>query len=927
VKGNSSGILGYKCLTDLVTIPPRFIKHFAAVNSMIDLSPGDRMPKIGQTLAHYEITWQLGKGGMGEVYQAKDQKLGRDVAIKVLPEEFARDADRIARFEREAKLLASLNHPNIAAIYGLEESGGTNFLVLELVEGETLADQLKHGPIPVEEALKLSLQVAEALEAAHEKGIIHRDLKPANIKVTPEGKAKVLDFGLAKAYAGEQGELNLSNSPTLSNAATQQGLILGTAAYMSPEQARGKSVDKRTDIWAFGCVLYEMLTGQSAFQGEDVSEILASVIKGEVKLDLLPANIHSKIREIIVRCLQKDLKKRYQDSGDVRYEIEQALADPGGILAKSFAAAELRPKWRQVLPWAAIAGIVTAIIAGTAVWNLKPAEPRQVVRLYHELPKGQEFSNLTERNLAVSPDGRYLVYGTSGGLYRRSINELDAKWIPGTEGNPQQPFFSPDGKWIGYWSRADNKLKKVAIGSAPVALCNVKSFLGASWCADDAIIYSEADRGVMRVSANGGIPELLAKGGSRALQLPQILPDGKSVLLASGAIEEKIVVLSLKSGEFKELFKGDAPRYLPTGHMVYLDEENQLVAVPFDADRLEVEGRAVPIVGDILGGAGESQYAVSDTGTLVYIPASETAGGNPQYTFVWVDRDGKEELLGAPANAYEWPSLSPDGTRLALTVSAGRNDDIYIWDLAHKTLDKLTFDLGDDFLPIWTPDSKRIAFVGFRNSKFDVLWKAADGSGKEELLYSPADRVLFPWSWFDNGKSLVLVEAGSSANIGILSTEGERKWKPLLEEKHNEDQPQVSADGRWISYASDESGQFEVYVRPFPEVSAGQWQISTGGGHSPRWSRDGQEVFYRNDDMVMAASVKTDPTFSRETPRILFRGTYVSDPDFALWDISPDGKRFLMMKPAGTATSAERGPRRINIVLNWFEELKQRVPR
>jgi eukaryotic-like serine/threonine-protein kinase len=441
---------------------------------------------IGKTLAHYEITSLLGKGGMGEVYQAKDLKLGRDVAIKVLPDQFARDADRVARFQREAKLLASLNHPNIAAIYGLEESGGTNFLVLELVEGDTLADQIKRGPIPVENSLKLALQIAEALEAAHEKGVIHRDLKPANIKVTPDGKAKVLDFGLAKAFAGEQTDLSLSNSPTLSDMATMQGVILGTAAYMSPEQARGKPVDKRTDIWAFGCMLYEMLTGTAAFQGEDVTEILAAVVKSGVDLDLLPANIHPRVREIITRCLQKDLRKRYYDIADVRCDIEQVLADPGGAFVQTIAATERRSKIRTILPWVAAAVGITAIIVGAAIWTLKPApppEPKRVMRFEYELPGDQQFEDLTERAFAVSPDGSQFVYKTDKGLYLRSITDLNARLIPGTGENPQKPFFSPDGQWIGYVSGADGKLKKISLnGGVPVYLTNNDStgfFIGA----------------------------------------------------------------------------------------------------------------------------------------------------------------------------------------------------------------------------------------------------------------------------------------------------------------------------------------------------------------------------------------------------------------------------------------------------------------
>jgi serine/threonine protein kinase len=592
---------------------------------------------IGKTLAHYEITSLLGRGGMGEVYKAKDQKLGRHVAIKVLPEEFAKDADRVARFQREAKLLASLNHPNIASIYGLEESDGTHFLVLELVEGDTLANRIKEGPIPVEEALKLALQIAEALEAAHEKGVIHRDLKPANIKVTPEGKVKVLDFGLAKAFSGEQAEVNLSHSPTLSEAATMQGVILGTAAYMSPEQARGKPVDKRTDIWAFGCVLYEMLTGQTAFQGEDVTEILAAVVKSGVNLDLLPANINSRVREVLTRCLQKEQKKRYRDIGEAQYEIEQVLADPSGMFVQPVTAAEPRRNLRTRLPWIAAAVILSAI-TGAVVWNLRMPEPRQVTRFSYELPENQQFSDLTSTVLAVSPDG------------------------------------------------------------------------------------------------------------------------------------------------------------------------------------------------------------------------------------------------------------------------------------------------------------KRFAFTSLRDGNFGVHWKAADGTGKVELLGSVPGRLIIPNSWSSDGKALLLTEWSSLPprfDVMVLSMEGNHARRMLLHGKHSESQPRISPNGQWLAYASDESGHNEIYIHPFPDIDKGRWQVSTNGGDSPLWSPDGRELFYRNDDAVMAVSVKAEPNFSLETPKLLFRGTYASYAAKVIgqlennpWDIHPDGKRFLMMKPSERTEeeSITNPPRKIIVVTNWFEELKERVP-
>jgi eukaryotic-like serine/threonine-protein kinase len=893
------------------------------------------MSMIGKILGNFEITSQLGKGGMGEVYQAKDRKLGRDVAIKVLPEEFAKDTDRVARFQREAKLLASLNHPNIAAIHGLEESGGTNFLVLELVQGETLADQIKRGPIPVEESLKLALQIAAALEAAHEKGVIHRDLKPSNITITPDGKVKVLDFGLAKAFAGEQADLNLSNSPTLSNAATQQGVILGTAAYMSPEQARGKSVDKRADIWAFGCVLFEMLTGRQTWTGTTVTDIIAAALAKDPDFGSLPPNIHPDIRKLLSRCLQKDPAERFRDVGDVRVEIKQLLADPGGVLVQPVTAVEQRSKLRTILPWVAAGIVLAAIIATLAVWNLNKSVPRQVSRFSYEPPKDQQFTD--SGGIAVSPDGRQFIYSTSKGLYVRSIDELDARLIAGTEDNPQGPFFSPDGKWVGYWSYADKKLKKIAItGGTPIVLCDVGAyFLGASWSADNTIVYSQPAKGIMRISANGGSPESISKPKSGYALAPQILPDGRSMLytaaLTVNAAQMKIMVQSLKSGEPKELFAGVVAQYLPTGHIVYQLANNSLFAIPFNLERLEVKGGPVPIV------EGLQDFVISESGTLVYVPGTPrpaaAATGN---TLVWVDRDGKEEPLGAPPNNYMFPRISPDGTRVVLAI-LGDNNDIWIWDLARKTMTRLTFDKSSDIQPIWTPDSKQILFYSGRESKYGGIYrKPADGTGQEEKFASASDRGLYPFCMSSDGKFLVMIESVDNAlkwGISMMSMEGDHARKTLLKnDEYNETHPKISPDGRWMAYTSYESGKAEVYVRPFPEVNqGGRWQVSTNGGNSPLWSPSGRELFYFSDAdrSVMAVAVETQQTIKLLTPKKLFLGSQyligVVTPGTP-WDIHPDGKRFLMMKRPEAPLSTEALPRKINIVLNWFEELKQRVP-
>jgi serine/threonine protein kinase len=882
---------------------------------------------VGKTLGHYQITGQLGKGGMGEVFQARDQKLARNVAIKVLPEEFARDADRIARFQREAKLLASLNDPGIAAIYGLEESEGTNFLVLELIEGETLSERLKRSPIPVEESLKLALQIAEALEAAHEKGVIHRDLKPSNIKVTPDGKVKVLDFGLAKAYAGDREEVNLSNSPTLSDAATQQGVILGTAAYMSPEQAKGKAVDKRADIWAFGVVLFEMLTGRQLFTGETVSETLAAVLMQEPNFAVLPLNLHARIRFLLERCLEKEPRNRYHDISDVRVDIQKVLADPGGVFAQPVATIESRNRLRLVLPWVAAAVAATAIIAGLAIWQLRTPEPRRVMRFEHNLPEDQQIRILPigfGHTLAVSPDGNQFIYSTNrGGLYLRSVNELNAVLIPGTTDDPQSPFFSPDGQWVGYWSQKDNKLKKISIrGGAPVALCSVQWVFGAKWYPDDTIIFSDVPTGLLRVSANGGNPETLVKGFTAA---PQLLPDGKSLLFTDVSKQPyRIVVQSLKSGERKELFAGAAASYLPTGHLVYgLQNNNNLFAVAFDLQKLEVKGGPVPVVEGV-----DRMSAISDSGTLVYLPGGAPASTSAR-TLVWVDKRGEEEPIKAPPNVYRVPKVSRDGTRIALQADIDGNRDIWVWDLVRETMTRLTFDKAPELDPIWTPDGKHIVYLWGR-SKPGLYWKAADGTGEAEEVSTVPNLILFPWCFSGDGKTLLVAGSADGVtkyDIGTISMEGNHAYKPLLHEDYVETHPNVSPDGKFIAYMSAESGQMQIFVRPFPDVNKGRWQISTGPGESPLWAPDGKALYYLGDDGVMEVPVDTKSAFTAGKPHVLFKGNYIKGyGESPSWDIHPDGKRFVMMKQLQASGSAGTELRKINVVVNWLDELKQRVP-
>ncbi len=940
---------------------------------------------IGKKLAHYEITSQIGKGGMGEVYQAKDTKLGRDVAIKVLPEEFAFDPNRVTRFQREAKLLASLNHPNIAAIHGLEESDDTHFLVMELIPGDTLADRIKAGAIPVEESLKLALQITEALEAAHEKGVIHRDLKPANIKVTPEGKVKVLDFGLAKAFTGDETDVNLTDSPTLSEAATRQGVILGTAAYMSPEQARGKAVDKRADIWAFGVVLYEMLAGKALFAGEDITSTLARVLERKPDFSTLPDNLHYRVRLLLERCLKKEPKNRYSGINDARVDIQEVLADPEGANTWQVSGMESRSRQRSTTTWAALTVFLIAV-SGAIGWYLKPSpppEPKRVMRFTYELPEGQLFNRGEDGgfdiHLAVSPDGERFVYGTTEGLYLRSMDTLDATLISGTDGFSGQPQFSPDGQWICYWSASEKKLKKVAVGGGAAAvLCDTGIAVnGISWEPDNSILYSDImNGGIKRISANSGTPEILIKEdltgiakkeGNGYPVFPGLLPDGKTLLFtrawSTNPADWQMVAQSLESGDCKSLVEGAiAGRYLPNGHLLYaLYESNaldvsDLIAVPFNPETLEVTG------GQVLLFEGLSAGAVSQSGTLIYVSRpADTAGSAGQTasdadSLVWVDLEGHEDPIGAPPNIYKNPRISPDGMKVAIYFVSGSNQDIWVWDFVRETMSRLTTSEANDLTPLWTPDGRKIAFCSMREAAAanggigGIFLKAADGTGEVEFLGSVKNRMIFPGTWSADGKSLVAAEydlsgAGSLSSphfeISMFSMEGDHERAPLIEGNFTQSFPRISPDGKWIAYSSDKSGRHEVYVRPFPDVNK-EWLVSNSGGSCPLWSPDGKKLYYIAGgdavEAVMEVAVETESVFNPGKPRLLFHGRYRGPGEQggggAPWDIHPDGKRFLMIKPPGVDTEATQDQKpeapkpqpKIHIVVNWFEELKELVP-
>ncbi len=901
------------------------------------------MPEIGQSLSHYKIIEKIGKGGMGEVYRARDQKLARDVAIKVLPEEFARDADRVARFQREAKLLASLNHPNIAAIYGLEEFERTNFLVMELVEGETLADQIKRGPIPAADALKLALQIAEALESAHEKGVIHRDLKPANIKVTPESTVKVLDFGLAKAYTGEHAELSFSNSPTLSDMATRQGVILGTAAYMSPEQARGKAVDKRADIWAFGCVLLEMLTGQEAWSGNTITDTIAAVLIKTPAFNLLPPNIHKGIPRLLERCLEKDPMDRLRDAGDIRIEIKHILDSEPGSLPEPDETPARRTTFRSMVPWIAGMSILGMIFGCVAAWMWKRPPPVDLVEstyFDYVLPDMQELGgrNLTVPMLAVSPDGRQLAYCTHEGIYLRSFEEMDSKPIPGTGKDPQQPFFSPDGQWIGYWSSADRELKKIRIkGGNPIPLTKESAAGFYTWTADDTIIYSTA-RQFKRIDPNSGKSEVFLDAKNSTVFTPRFLPGGKAVIFTISTTEGyKIAVQSIDSDTPKILRPGSDPYYCPTGHLIYVLDKD-IVAIPFDTKVLDTKGVQIPIVKGVLRTTGVPQFAVGDSGTLAYL--SESANTTPvMRTLHWVNRNGKEESLGADPMPYRNPRISPLGNKLVLSIGSEPTININIWDLSHGGyLMPRTNEESINTLPIWAGDNG-ILFFRRTLASFEICRVRAGGDKQIESIHSLQNIAVMPECWATQGKTLLVTATPLGSEyfeMGTLSVEGRPEYRPFTKQRHSELQPQISPDGRWIAYTSDESGQYEVWVRPYPQGDKDPSMISGGhGGDSPLWSPIGHELFYRSGDKVMAIEViptTKDSEFQWKSIGILFEGKYISSElrtgssELHPWDISPDGKRFLMMKDSVNAKWPRSGARKISIVLNWFDKLRQLVP-
>jgi Tol biopolymer transport system component len=886
-------------------------------------------------LGPYSITAQIGVGGMGEVYRATDTNLKRSVAIKVLPVSVAADADRLARFQREAEVLGALNHPNVAHIYGLEKSHDTLALVMELVEGPTLADRIAHGAIPIDEALPIAKQIADALEAAHEQGIIHRDLKPANIKVRSDGTVKVLDFGLAKAMDPIAGSLaSHSMSPTFTTPAmTQAGMILGTAAYMSPEQAKGRDVDRRADVWAFGVVLFEMLSRRQAFSGESVSETLAEVMKSDPPWQALPADMPPHLARLIRQCLVKDPRQRIRDMGDVRLALDGAFETTGPATAETAKSPDVRWTSTAAIRLAAAAAVIASIGAGGGAWLLlRPTQAASVpiARLAITLPADMRLGGLDQPAIAVSPQGTLVAYvGVSSGreqLHVRAIDGVESKALAGTEG-ALSPFFSPDGQSIGFF--AQGKLKAVSVAAGTIrTLCDAPNSRGGTWAGDSIYFAAANSGGISKVSAEGGTPTdvttLDRASGEVSHRWPQGLPGGRVLLFdvwtGPGADEKQIQIQRLDSGERTVVAQGAASGlYVASGHVIYA-RKDELFAVPFDVDNMRVSGQAVRLSSGAWRGSEGNHYAVSDNGVFVSV-----AGSPARYErrLVWVGRDGRAEPVAAPPGGYYAnAAISPDGRRAAVDIEA-ETVGVWVYDFARATLTPVTTGKGSSQAPRWSPDGTRLVYRGTRMGSRNLWRKTVDDAIGEERV-TTGEGVQTPGSWSADGRWLVYYDSDPATGFDVwaLPSGGDRKPRAVVRTPFAEQYPRLSPDGRWLAYTSNESGRSEVLVQSFPEP-AGRTQISTNGGIEPVWSRDGRELFYLNGDAMMAVEIRTSPTFTAGSPRKLFEGRYVPSPNgVSSYDVSQDGQRFLRVQPLHPDPPTDQ----IQVTLNWFEELKRLVP-
>jgi eukaryotic-like serine/threonine-protein kinase len=884
---------------------------------------------------------------MGEVYRATDTRLGRDVALKSLPPAFAADPDRLARFEREARLLASLNHPNIAQLYAFEpvaqpDGSCAHVLAMELVEGEDLAQRLKRGPVPFDEAIAIARQIGEALEEAHEKGIVHRDLKPANVKVTPDGRVKVLDFGLAKAWSNDASAvtsgMDLSQSPTLAHTGTAAGLILGTAAYMSPEQARGKSVDKRSDIWAFGVVLFEMLTGKRLFEGETVTDVLASVVKEPIAWEALPATIPANVRRVLQRCLVRDPMQRLRDIGDARLLLREESEPP-------VATAPARQGGRRTalaLVAVALFGALAGGLAARAVSRTPAARVVHVATAVPDLEQGARRSRL-----ALSPDGTKVVLRLADrdGLFLKTLDEFEPRLVAGAE-DGFAPFFSPDGEWVGFFVMSSpgghaasltTSLRKVrAGGGAPLRVADVASgaitgfsFSG-SWGDDGRVVFAGSSRVLESVSASGGtarpVTQLDEKAGERAHSEPHVLPGGRAVLYSAALSggRSNLMVAPVEGGPGRLLVENaSSPRYAGTGHLVFARGQT-LFAAPFDAERLALTGEPVPVQDGVdvpvFGDFRTAHFDLSSDGTLAYLRDNRRSR---VARLVWVDRQGRTEPLQGAEAGYLHPRLSPDGKRLAcaiVDVESGQRD-VWVLDLERGSRTRLTFADGTSTDPVWTPDGRSITYGSSRKGgSIDLFSVPADGSSPGIPLTPGRDdeSYLFPRAWLPDGSALLAARVRDGHDIVLFRPGAAGAPATFVATPFWDLEPAVSPDGRLLAWASNETGRWEVYLRALREGSR-RFQVSADGGDQPQFSVSGRELFYRNGDRMMAVSLPASPDQAPGVPVLLFEGRYESDPfsnDATNYDVARDG-RFVMVR-----RDPDRGRQQLDVIVNWLERLK-----
>jgi eukaryotic-like serine/threonine-protein kinase len=863
----------------------------------------------GTKLGTYDIVALLGSGGMGDVYRARDSKLKRDVAVKVLPDAFSSDPERVQRFQREAEVLASLNNSYIAGIYDLYEWEGSRFLILELVEGETLAELIARGSIPIDDALSISRQIAEALEAAHEKGIVHRDLKPANIKITPEGKVKVLDFGLAKVRAADGAGASISNSPTLMSG-TMPGMIMGTAAYMSPEQAKGKEVDRISDLWAFGCVFYEMLAGRPAFEGETVAEVLGGIFRAEPDWSALPRDTPPAICKLLRRCLQKERKQRLHDIADARIEIDEVRPEPAETVIRPI----FQNKFRFVWTAAAFVFALAFMVAVALPYFRAVPKPPEMRTDIVTPPTEDPFS------FALSPDGKWFTYVASGdGQPRLWLRELDTaavRLLAGTDG-ASLPFWSPDSRSIGFFAGA--KLWRIDIsGGAPQTLAAAPVPRGGTWSSEGVILFNPSVGPLFRVSEEGGS----AKAATQIQQgqawnvYPQFLPGGRDFLFfALGSQETQgIYVASLDSTEAHRLIAADtAGAFLAPDWLLFI-RRGTLLAQRFDTAQRVLSGDPVTVAEDVscYCGGGFGAFSVSASGLVSY-----RTGGLAQQRLLWVDRSGK--VIGNFSNAdlsgLQNPELSPDGKRVAISRLVQGNVDVWLLDSTRAT--RLTFDSEPDDFPIWSPDGNRIVFQSARNGRLDVYQKPTNGTGTETLLLE-SSQVKLPHDWSSDGRFLLYhsIDPMTGRDLWVRPMEGERKPRVFLKTNFDERWSQFSPDDRWVAYQSNESGRDEIYVRPFPEAE-GQWQISADGGMQPRWSRDGKELYYLTaDGKLMAVPIGVrGAVLEPGKPVALFRTRIqnLTGPTRPQYDVASDGRFLMLVVAEGSGTP-------ITLLQNWHPE-------